>query len=240
MLSENARAAGQGRVKVVGLQLVLALLFVGAAAVAASGQSQINYSDEWGDDSADQDIKVVGAGLTEASYYSFGFAYYVVTEVRSPTGQVFTATSSAGSTYSRIETWVWWNWVWGWWYVYSSHWVWNYYQNYRYVSNYTNFGNDWFNSGSDKLEYYNDDPNPVSAGGFDGGRYCSYQICPENTNNECASGRRAILRDDGRSGTEQCKAGYIRWFNIVGVGPAKFCRESDRMAITYDPCPYTH
>lgn len=263
MLSKNQSPGRRGRLSAT-LQLLTAALFLCVAAVTpATAQYEVHYSDQWADDSVEETLNAVGAGVTEADYTSDADSYTVQTTLQGPSGQTFTVTVD-GYSYTRAEVSTVWDLTYGTWFVYTSHWGWyfydcwdygyrDYYYDYGYYYPYQrcgwnrhllsrrSLGLDWFDGGSDHLEYWNDDPNPVVAGGFDSGRYCSYQICGWHYNNECARGRRAVLRNDGRTGTAPCVKGMSRSFLLVGVGPVKYCREIGRPNFfDYDPCEFNH
>ena len=217
-----------------GTRILLSLLFVGVFAVG-SASAQATYSTEWGDDSDSSDIKAVAAGVTESSYYSYGLVYFVETDLTSPTGQMATFRSPTGTTFARSEGWFWWGGVFGFWNVVSRHWTWNYYQNYGYISGYTSSSNNWYAVGSDYLEYWNDQKRPITANP----RMCSYILCYNFEWHTCAANRRGIDRNDGGEGTEDCRPGFYRAFNVTHF-IVDICTETTSYSHTYDPCPGEH
>jgi hypothetical protein len=106
-------SAGRAVTAVAGLRAAALLLFLSViAAPSAFGQmgSSAVYSDMWVNDSSapaenvegapPPPYTVVGTGVTQDNYNSYGHTYWVVTTLRSPNGRTASVTSYKTSSYS--------------------------------------------------------------------------------------------------------------------------------------------
>lgn len=107
----------------IGLRLTITVVFLCAIAPAtASAQtmgSSAIYSDGWVDSYNDQGvfgtpvIRMIGCGVTRDYNNTYGHSYWVVTNLRSPSGRTSSATSyrtNSYSAYTRAETSLPWDW----------------------------------------------------------------------------------------------------------------------------------
>ena len=237
----------------ISLRLLLVLAFWGmiAAPPTMAQGYEVQYSDQWADDSNEGMLLAVGVGITEDSYTGDGDVHSTETELRSPSGRAVSAVSDYEYSYVRAEAFLWWNWEWGIWDVYTFHWRYTcdatrggyYYYDpydpwcaarYRYINGFSGYSLDWLNQGGDTLEYRRESARPLNV---PEGRRCGYNICERDYNNSCAFGRRAIIRDDERTSGD-CAEGYHRDFFIVGVRWLSYCQQLLQYPLSHDPCVY--
>jgi hypothetical protein len=93
---------------------VLVTLVLGSyGSASAQMGSSATYSDSWVDDSEPESVAIVGTGVTQDTYNSYGHTYWVVTTLTSPSGRTSNATSyhtNAYNAYTSTETSLTWDW----------------------------------------------------------------------------------------------------------------------------------
>lgn len=105
----------------VSLQLSVVILFLYITVVpSAVAQSEIHYSDEWVDDSIEDELQAVGVGVTEADYQTEADGYTVEARLQSPSGQTASITVN-GVASVTAEVAMTWNLDWGNWLITSFH-----------------------------------------------------------------------------------------------------------------------
>lgn len=188
----------------------------GVAAVLGQGY-QAQYSDQWGNDYNEETFQVVGAGITENNYASFGFTYGIQTTLTDPNNNNWLTTSSWGSTYARAEVFTIWNGIFGNWVVYSTHTTWNWYQNWMYST-----GSTSYNSGAglvgEDIQIFQLDPAAGPTGRIDPDK-CRYEVCGWSANGVCFYNVTVwdpwhrTYNDGG--GVSQCRVGlWERWEEV--------------------------
>ncbi len=223
---------------------VIILFLCGIAAPLAIAQSEIHYSDQWADDSVEDELRAIGVGITEADYQSDAESYTIQTSLQSPTG-VTTSVTSNGFRSVRAEVAMIWNLDYGNWLASSSHsgifeqCSWDNFiggyrcRHYRRFLALTSYYLGYADQGSQDLWYRKETQRLVAD-------YCPYVICTIHEGSYCASNRRGISRyDGGGPGLDTCPAGYERDFKIVSVGDYRlFCweRRSNARFLSYNPC----
>lgn len=233
----------QNRSFLFSLKISFLLLLLCAMSVPSIlAQSEIHYSDQWADDSVEDELQAVGVGITEADYDTEAESYTIETNLKSPTGETVSTTAD-GYTYTRAELTMPWNFNFGNWFASSSHW--GIYQQCTYVHiwrSYTcrntrvhrlntyNYA-EYADNGSQTLNYRLETQRLRAD-------YCPYVICLIHEDSYCASGRRGITRyDGGGPGLDTCPAGYTREFKIVSFrGYKLYCAGRGERFLNFNPC----
>lgn len=227
----------------VNLWLLVVILFLYAVAVpSVIAQSEIHYSDQWADDSVEDELQAVGVGITEADYETEADSYTVETRLQNPTGETVSVTTN-GFTSTRAEVTMPWNFSWGNWFTSSfhrgfyTHCTWDDFigdfrcRSYRLLLASTYDNAEYADQGPNNLLYRKETQRLVAD-------YCPYVICLIHEDSYCASGRRGITRyDGGGPGLDTCPAGYEREFRIVSVrGYRLFCVQRAARFLSFNPC----
>jgi len=227
----------------INLQLSVIILFLCAiAAPSTIAQSEIHYSDQWADDSVEDELQAVGVGITEADYDTEAESYTIQTDLKSPAGETVSVTSD-GYMYTRAEVSVPWNYRLGTWLTSSYHW--GIYQQCTYVHIFggytcrntrilretTNDYADYADNNTDvALLYRKDGPRLRDD-------YCTYAICVWMENAECAYGRKAPTRPYPGTDPNSCPAGYKRDFKVIVFrGYRLICWQQSQGFLNYNPC----
>jgi hypothetical protein len=226
----------------ISFQISLIILFLCVMIVSSvSAQSEVNYSDQWADDSTD-DLQAVGVGITEADYNTNADGYIVQTTLKSPTGQTVSTTSN-GDASTRAEIATSWNFNWGGWLTTSFHrgiytqcyWD-DFYRterchSYRVLLETTNDDASYTDGNTDvTLLYRKDGPRLRDD-------YCTYAICVWLDDEECAYGRKAPTRPYPGTDPNSCPAGYQRDFKVVVFrGYRLYCSQQSQEFLSYNPC----
>lgn len=227
----------------ISLQLPSVILLLCTIAPSVIAQSEIHYSDQYPDDSVEDEVKAVGVAITETDYQGDVDFYIVEARLQSPSGQTASA-SVNGFTSARAEVAMSWNLSFGSWFFSSFHrgvyeqCFWDSYGGYQCSYNrvllaYLYDNADYNDEGEENLLYRKDGQRILA-------NYCNYVICTIHENSFCASGRRGITRyDGGGAGLNSCPDGYERVFIIWSFrGYRLYCweRKSQARFLSYNPC----
>lgn len=222
---------------------IIILLLCVIAAPWGVAQSEIHYSDQWADDSVEDELRAVGVGITEADYQSGAESYTVETTLRSPDGETASVTSD-GFWYAQAEVVMPWYYDWGDWFVSSSHsgifneCNWDYFiGNYRCYTHrrfleLTSYYLGYYYQSSQFLWYRYDGVRPTKD-------HCAYTLCAIHEDSFCAQLRSwgIIRKDGGGTNNRTCPAGYERDFDIISVGDYRmFCWKTGERFLSYNPC----
>ncbi|MBA2749375.1 MAG: hypothetical protein H0U45_11705 [Tatlockia sp.] len=220
----------ENSIKQFGFHLLFLLIFIGSLTISLAAQSVAVYSDEWGHQpDGSEDLQIVGSGVTEASYYSFGFSYGVEVTLTSPTGVATTQMSSWYPTYATTEIWTPWNSWYGTWYISTRHITWNWYQNWFY---------NYYSSYSGPLTYIGIYELGYKDGTSLRAETCRYDICNSYTNSSCyywLTRSSAIINYPGID-PDRCPLGLLRLLNKSSFLGVTYCTVYSDLTYTRNFC----
>ncbi len=212
------------------------------AVSSANAQSEVNYSDQWADDSVEDTIQAVGVGITEADYNTDADSYTVQTNLEKPTGERVSVTAD-GYTSTRAEIALFWNLDWGTWLTTSFHrgrytqCFWDDFYGMERCRSYslllasTNDNASYTDNNTDVSLLYRKDGQRLRAD------YCKYIICPWMEDSECAYGRKAPSVPFEGSNPDGCPAGLERNYKVVGFsGFRVICWRKTQEFLSHNPC----